>query len=184
MRLIAPGSIVGFLGELAVPADFYWVVREPVPLAGMAYPGRVDWGCSRAKASGTSCASPTTSRATTRRRSRAPRYGSTISTTGARPATRRPSASGCRSPSTCVSSTPRSRRRRRRALHGRSRPGRHGARRRTRLPRPRSRRRRRLPAPRAHVGRGRKDGWPESPWQAALVRTAKTTTPPDSHERR
>src|SRR5690348_3226041 len=42
-RLVAPGSIVGFLGELAVPADFYWVVREPVPLAGMVYPGRVDW---------------------------------------------------------------------------------------------------------------------------------------------
>jgi hypothetical protein len=43
VRLVAPGSIVGFLGELAVPADFYWVVREPLPLAGMAYPGRVDW---------------------------------------------------------------------------------------------------------------------------------------------
>jgi hypothetical protein len=40
---VAPGSIVGFLGDLAVPADFYWVAREPVPLAGMAYPGRVDW---------------------------------------------------------------------------------------------------------------------------------------------
>ncbi|MCU1461971.1 MAG: hypothetical protein JWO37_2046, partial [Acidimicrobiales bacterium] len=23
---------------------------------------------------------------------------------------------------------------------------------------------------RVHVGRGRKDGWPESPWQAAIVR--------------
>ena len=42
-RLVPPGSIVGFLGDLAVPADFYWVTREPVPLAGMAYPGRVDW---------------------------------------------------------------------------------------------------------------------------------------------
>jgi protein-tyrosine phosphatase len=42
-RLVAPGSIVGFLGDLAVPADFYWVTRDPVPLAGMAYPGRVDW---------------------------------------------------------------------------------------------------------------------------------------------
>jgi protein-tyrosine phosphatase len=42
-RLVPPGSIVGFLGELAVPADLYWVTREPVPLAGMAYPGRVDW---------------------------------------------------------------------------------------------------------------------------------------------
>src|SRR3954468_12259318 len=43
LRLVAPGSIVGVLGDLAVPADFYWVAREPVPLAGMAYPGRVDW---------------------------------------------------------------------------------------------------------------------------------------------
>src|SRR3954454_6379874 len=43
LRLVAPGSIVGFLGDLAVPADFYWVAREPVALAGMAYPGRVDW---------------------------------------------------------------------------------------------------------------------------------------------
>src|SRR4051794_39085996 len=43
VRLVPPGSIVGFLGDLAVPADFYWVAREPVPLAGMAYPGRVDW---------------------------------------------------------------------------------------------------------------------------------------------
>jgi hypothetical protein len=43
LRLVAPGSIVGFLGDLAVPADFYWVTREPVPLAGMAYPGRADW---------------------------------------------------------------------------------------------------------------------------------------------
>jgi hypothetical protein len=42
-RLVPPGSIVGFLGDLAVPADFYWVARDPVPLAGMAYPGRVDW---------------------------------------------------------------------------------------------------------------------------------------------
>jgi hypothetical protein len=42
-RLVPPGSIVGFLGDLAIPADFYWVTREPVPLAGMTYPGRVDW---------------------------------------------------------------------------------------------------------------------------------------------
>jgi hypothetical protein len=43
LRLVPPGSIVGFLGDLAVPADFYWLTRDPVPLAGMAYPGRVDW---------------------------------------------------------------------------------------------------------------------------------------------
>lgn len=43
LRLSPPGTGVGFIGELAVPADLYWVAREPVPLAGMAYPGRVDW---------------------------------------------------------------------------------------------------------------------------------------------
>ncbi len=52
LRLVPPGSIVGFLGELAVPADFYWVAREPVPLAGMAYPGRVDWATLAAEGVG------------------------------------------------------------------------------------------------------------------------------------
>jgi hypothetical protein len=52
LRLVPPGSIVGFLGDLAVPADFYWVVRDPVPLAGMAYPGRVDWGALAAEGLG------------------------------------------------------------------------------------------------------------------------------------
>src|SRR4051794_23434607 len=52
LRLVPPGSIVGFLGDLAVPADFYWVAREPVPLAGMAYPGRVDWGALAAEGVG------------------------------------------------------------------------------------------------------------------------------------
>jgi protein-tyrosine phosphatase len=51
-RLVPPGSIVGFLGDLAVPADFYWVVRDPVPLAGMAYPGRVDWAALAAEGLG------------------------------------------------------------------------------------------------------------------------------------
>ena len=52
LRLVPPGSIVGFLGDLAVPADFYWVVRDPVPLAGMAYPGRVDWAALAAEGLG------------------------------------------------------------------------------------------------------------------------------------
>jgi hypothetical protein len=43
LRLVTPGSVVGFLGDLAIPSDFYWVAREPVALAGMAYPGRADW---------------------------------------------------------------------------------------------------------------------------------------------
>lgn len=43
IRLLPPGAHTGFLGELCVPADLYWVARAPVALAGMAYPGRVDW---------------------------------------------------------------------------------------------------------------------------------------------
>jgi hypothetical protein len=41
--LLPPGAYTGFLGELSVPADFYWVTRVPVAVAGMAYPGRADW---------------------------------------------------------------------------------------------------------------------------------------------
>ena len=41
--LVPPGSTVGFLGDLAVPAELYWVSREPTPLAGMGYPARTDW---------------------------------------------------------------------------------------------------------------------------------------------
>lgn len=42
--LSPPGSGTGFLGALAVPAELYWVLREPVPLAGMSYPRRTEWG--------------------------------------------------------------------------------------------------------------------------------------------
>lgn len=43
VQLLAPGSGMGFLGELCVPDDLYWLSRAPVALAGMAYPGRADW---------------------------------------------------------------------------------------------------------------------------------------------
>jgi len=41
--LLPPGAHTGFLGRLLVPDDLYWVAREPVALAGMSYPGRADW---------------------------------------------------------------------------------------------------------------------------------------------
>ena len=41
--LIPPGSEVGFLGEAAIPADLYFVARQPAPLIGMGFPARVDW---------------------------------------------------------------------------------------------------------------------------------------------
>ena len=43
LRLLPPGAYTGFLGQLCVPDDLYWVAREPVALAGMSYPGRADW---------------------------------------------------------------------------------------------------------------------------------------------
>jgi hypothetical protein len=42
-RLLPPGSGAGFLGDLAVPADLYWVTRSPAPLAGMGYPRGNAW---------------------------------------------------------------------------------------------------------------------------------------------
>lgn len=42
-RLLPPGSGAGFLGPLAIPAELYWVVRTPAPLAGMSYPRRTEW---------------------------------------------------------------------------------------------------------------------------------------------
>jgi hypothetical protein len=43
VRLLPAGAHTGFLGALCVPDDLYWVSRSPVALAGMAYPGRADW---------------------------------------------------------------------------------------------------------------------------------------------
>lgn len=41
--LVRPVADVGFLGALSVPSDFFWVSRDPVPIAGMSYPARADW---------------------------------------------------------------------------------------------------------------------------------------------
>lgn len=41
--LLPPGAYTGFLGNLCVPDDLYWLCRAPVALAGMSYPGRADW---------------------------------------------------------------------------------------------------------------------------------------------
>jgi len=43
LRILPPGAHTGFLGNLCVPDDLYWIAREPVALAGMSYPGRADW---------------------------------------------------------------------------------------------------------------------------------------------
>ncbi len=43
LRVPPPGAHTGFLGDLCVPDDLYWIAREPVALAGMSYPGRADW---------------------------------------------------------------------------------------------------------------------------------------------
>jgi protein-tyrosine phosphatase len=43
LRLIAPASEVRFVGPMAMPAELYFLARQPVALAGMAYPSRVDW---------------------------------------------------------------------------------------------------------------------------------------------
>jgi len=43
VRLLAPASEVRFVGPMAMPAELYFLARQPVALAGMAYPSRVDW---------------------------------------------------------------------------------------------------------------------------------------------
>jgi hypothetical protein len=43
LRLLPVGAHTGFLGSLCVPDDLYWIARTPVALAGMSYPGRADW---------------------------------------------------------------------------------------------------------------------------------------------
>jgi hypothetical protein len=42
-QLLVAGGEVGFLGAAAMPAELYFVTRDPVALVGMAYPSRVDW---------------------------------------------------------------------------------------------------------------------------------------------
>jgi hypothetical protein len=42
-KLLPVGSEVGFLGNVAIPAELYFVARVPAPIAGMAYPSRLDW---------------------------------------------------------------------------------------------------------------------------------------------
>ena len=43
LQLCVPGGEVGFLGDCAIPADLYFIARTPAPLVGMGYPARVDW---------------------------------------------------------------------------------------------------------------------------------------------
>ena len=43
LRLLPPGAYTGFLGNLCVPDDLYWLAKQPVALVGMSYPGRADW---------------------------------------------------------------------------------------------------------------------------------------------
>jgi hypothetical protein len=44
LRLLPAGAYTGeWIGELCVPDDLYWIARAPVALAGMSYPGRADW---------------------------------------------------------------------------------------------------------------------------------------------
>lgn len=43
LRVLPPGAHTGFLGDLCVPDDLYWIARDPVALAGMSFPGRADW---------------------------------------------------------------------------------------------------------------------------------------------
>jgi protein-tyrosine phosphatase len=47
VQLLSPGAGTGFLGALCVPDDMYWIAREPVALVGMSYPGRADWSLLR-----------------------------------------------------------------------------------------------------------------------------------------
>jgi hypothetical protein len=42
-RLLDPASDVGFIGDVSVPGELYFVSRAPVVIAGMGYPARVDW---------------------------------------------------------------------------------------------------------------------------------------------
>jgi hypothetical protein len=44
LRLLPPGAYTGeWVGELCIPDDLYWIARQPTALVGMSYPGRADW---------------------------------------------------------------------------------------------------------------------------------------------
>lgn len=43
LTLLAPAGEVGSIGDAMIPADIYFLAREPVALVGMGYPARVDW---------------------------------------------------------------------------------------------------------------------------------------------
>jgi hypothetical protein len=42
-KLLDPASEVGFLGDVSIPSELYFVSRDPVVIAGMGFPARVDW---------------------------------------------------------------------------------------------------------------------------------------------
>jgi hypothetical protein len=41
--LVEPTSLGGHFADRKVPSEFYWVLENPVPLAGMTWPTRVSW---------------------------------------------------------------------------------------------------------------------------------------------
>ncbi len=43
IKLVPPGSEVGFFGDAAIPADLYFLSHDPAPLIGMGFPSRIDW---------------------------------------------------------------------------------------------------------------------------------------------
>lgn len=48
LRLLPPGAHTGeWIGNLCIPDDLYWITRDPIPLVGMSYPGRADWALLR-----------------------------------------------------------------------------------------------------------------------------------------
>jgi hypothetical protein len=43
VQLVAPGAQVGRLAGAHMPGEIYWVARKPVAIVGMAFPARIDW---------------------------------------------------------------------------------------------------------------------------------------------
>jgi hypothetical protein len=52
LRLLPPGAFAGFLGSLCIPDELYWLARRPVAVAGMKAPGRADWSLLAAEGIG------------------------------------------------------------------------------------------------------------------------------------